>query len=91
MYNLKWHLSFQKAYERRVKNNLIAQSKIKDTLSILVENPFDNRLKTHKLHGILKGLYACAVDYDLRLVFTIDRDESDTIILIDIGTHDEVY
>ncbi len=91
MYKLKWHTSFRKAYEKRIKHNPIAQEKIKEVLSILIENPFDNRLKTHKLHGILKGLYACTIDYDLRLIFTIENEEIDSLILIDIGSHDEVY
>ena len=51
-------------------------------------------LKTHKLHGELEGLFACSVEYDLRIVFDIvenSRTKEKEILLIDIGTHEEVY
>jgi len=91
VYKLKWHNSFIKVYEKKAKNNIITKNKIMETLRLLVENPQNPKLKTHKLHGILQGLFACSIDYDLRIVFSFDNIESNTIILIDIGTHDEVY
>ena len=51
-------------------------------------------LKTHKLSGWLKGLWACSVEYDCRIVFTLEPDPDtgdDMIVLIDLGSHDEVY
>jgi len=53
------------------------------------KNPCNPRLKTHKLVGKLDGLWAFSVGYDYRVVFRfIDAEE---VLLIDIGTHDEVY
>ena len=49
---------------------------------------------THKLEGKLADLLACSCGYDCRIVFAIKTDrETDEkiIILLDIGTHDEVY
>jgi len=46
-------------------------------------------LKTHKLSGKLKGLWAFVVEYDCRVVFQF-LEEGD-VLLIDIGKHDEVY
>ena len=51
-------------------------------------------LKTHKLHGELEGLLACSIEYDLRIVFDIVENpttKTEEILLIDIGTHEEVY
>ena len=51
-------------------------------------------LKTHKLSGWLKGLWACSVEYDCRIVFALEPDPDtgdDMIVLIDLGSHDEVY
>lgn len=51
-------------------------------------------LKTHKLHGQLEGLWACWVEYDCRIVFAFEPDPAggeDVIVLVDIGSHDEVY
>jgi addiction module RelE/StbE family toxin len=53
------------------------------------QNPFNPRLRTHKLTGQLEGLWALSIDYDCRVIFQfIDKNE---VLLIDIGGHDEVY
>jgi len=59
-----------------------------------VNDPFDPGLRTHKLRGQLEGLWACWVEYDCRVVFAFETDpqgSEDMIVLIDIGTHDQVY
>ena len=53
------------------------------------KNPFDKKLKTHKLSGSLKGSWAFSINYSYRIIFEFIDDN--TILLIDIGTHDEVY
>ena len=56
---------------------------------IFKENPFDPRLRTHKIHKLsaLYGRTICAADIegDLRSTFYIDGD---WIVSVDIGTHD---
>jgi mRNA-degrading endonuclease YafQ of YafQ-DinJ toxin-antitoxin module len=60
----------------------------------LAEDPFTPALDTHKLKGVLEGLWACSAAYDCRIVFEFvqspDRQE-EVILLVDIGTHDQVY
>ena len=60
------------------------------TLSKLELNPFDESLKTHRLKGDLSEFYACRINYSFRLVITIKMSE-ESITLINIGNHDEVY
>jgi mRNA-degrading endonuclease YafQ of YafQ-DinJ toxin-antitoxin module len=70
------------------------QERILVVLARLVEDPFEAGLKTHKLRGQLEGLWACWVEYDCRIIFAFEPDppsSEDLIILVDIGTHDEVY
>ena len=65
-----------------------------DRLELLLENPYNPILKAHKLKGQLDGLWACWVEYDCRIIYTFkskDNSEEEFILLIDIGTHDEVY
>jgi len=90
MVELIWDTSFKRAYKKRVSGSVALKKKFWETLELFVNNPFDTRLKTHKLTGKLKGLWALSVDYDCRLVFKFIK-ENDVILLIDIGTHDEVY
>ena len=49
-------------------------------------------LKTHKLQGPLAGFWGCTVGYDLRIVFEYGKHDGDeAIVLLAMGTHDEVY
>jgi len=49
-------------------------------------------LRTHKLRGSLVGCSACSAGYDLRIVFEFMQHEGqEAILLLALGTHDEVY
>ena len=89
MINLVWGSSFKRAYRRTVKSRPDLKSKISDCLEALAADPFHPSLRTHKLSGKLKGLWAFVVEYDCRVVFRF-LDNGDAL-LIDIGKHDEVY
>ena len=68
------------------------KSKIADTLKIMSENPYSSKLKSHKLHGDLSHLLSASIDYEYRIIFSIKKiAEKPYIILIDLGTHEEVY
>ena len=53
------------------------------------ENPFEQSLNTHKLSGYLQNCWSFKVDYDYRVIFEFEG--KDKAILVDIGTHDQVY
>ena len=94
MYTLSWSTGFRRGFKRTARKTPALQEKIFSTLEILSKQPFDPHLKTHKLHGKLAGLWACEVEYDCRIVFTFETEPhtgKDLIVLVDIGTHDEVY
>jgi mRNA interferase YafQ len=60
----------------------------------LADDPFTSSLKSHKLTGDLALLWSCSVAYDCRIIFNLSEDENlleMVILLIDIGSHDEVY
>lgn len=62
------------------------QSKAVKKMAIFVDNPYYPSLKTHKLHGRYRGSLAYSVDHDYRIIFIfLDRD---TVLYLDIGTHD---
>lgn len=82
--------SFKKAFKKRIKNS--PQENVFWTkLEIFINNPFDVRLKTHKLSGKLKNLLSFSIEYDIRIVFYFTKDKPVKAIFIDIGSHDEVY
>jgi addiction module RelE/StbE family toxin len=43
---------------------------------IFRKNPFDTKLKTHKLHGKFKEFWSFSVDYDYRIVFEISNNKN---------------
>ena len=60
-----------------------------EKLEKFIENPFAKELKIHKLTGKLKDLWSFSLGYDLRVIFFFAEDNK--AVLIDIGSHEEVY
>jgi len=91
---LSWSPSFRRAYQKYIQRHPNESERIEQTLLKLVEDPFMQSLDTHKLKGVLTGLWACSVAYDCRIVFQFlspPGSDEDIILLVDIGSHDEVY
>jgi addiction module RelE/StbE family toxin len=94
MRNLIWSNTFLKAFRKLIKKQPHLQEEVERTLRLLLDDPFNPKLETHKLKGKLSGTWACSVGYDLRIIFDFVREKGkkeDDIFLIEIGTHDEVY
>ena len=56
----------------------------------LTQDPFAAHLAYHRLGGRLKDLQAVSITYEYRIVLTLEVTDRE-IILLDIGSHDEVY
>ena len=67
---------------------------IEQTLRQLAEDPFHPSLRTHKLKGDLADVWSCSIDYNYQILFefvqNLENDGS-AILLLNLGTHDEVY
>ena len=84
--------TFERDTKRLLKRNPQFIDGVKETLTRLASDPFQERLKTHKLKGRLKDSWSCSVEYDLRIVFEFVEEENETAILLHtIGAHDDVY
>ncbi len=86
--------SFAKSYRKFIAKKPPLIPLIDKALLKLEEDAFAPGLKTHKLSGNLYGYFACSCGYDCRIVFSIiqdDKAKAEFILLIDIGTHEEVY
>ncbi len=89
-----WSNAFTKSFKRRMRKRPDLHNDIAEALKLLVVNPFAPQLETHKLKGKLLGSWACSAGYDLRVVFDFvkaEKNREDDILLLAIGTHDEVY
>ena len=81
---------FDKSFERnfkKYKEKLTEQEKdkLRQKLMIFKKDPFDKRLKTHKLKGELKKYWGFWVNHSDRVVFRFIDDQ--TVFFIIIGDH----
>ncbi len=84
MQRIEYSPRFTKQYRRLPKNVQYASEKKED---IFRENPFDHRLKTHKLHGSWEGYWAFSIDYRYRIIFSF-LDFPNTVRFHLVGRHD---
>ncbi|MDY6950021.1 MAG: type II toxin-antitoxin system mRNA interferase toxin, RelE/StbE family [Thermodesulfobacteriota bacterium] len=84
-----WDSGFKRAYRKKVKVNPRLQGRFWRRLEEFLKDPFSAPLRTHKLSGKLAGQWAFSVDEHHRVLFEFIGDDS--VLLIDVGTHDEVY
>ena len=89
MLEVAFSSSFKRAFKKRISGDAEREKRFWERLEALKNNPFEPQLKTHKLSGKLKELWSFSLEYDLRVIFYFADQEK--IILVDIGTHKEVY
>jgi addiction module RelE/StbE family toxin len=79
------------AFERQFRKLPPAlQHRVNASIRLFMHHPFDVRLRNHALKGELKGFRSIAAGHDLRLIYQ-EKDGHAFVILITVGTHDEVY
>jgi mRNA-degrading endonuclease YafQ of YafQ-DinJ toxin-antitoxin module len=81
-------------FERRARKFLRKhpdlRQALRDTLDDLSRDPLQAKLKLHPLSGNLAGVQAVSLNYSYRLTLLLRVTEQE-VVLLDIGTHDEVY
>ena len=81
-------------FDRRVVKFTRAHPELKKPLAKVLKNleadPFMLSLRLHPLSGELEGLHAVSLTYVYRITLKL-RITKKEIILLDIGSHDEVY
>lgn len=55
---------------------------------IFRQNPFDHRLKTHKLKGRLAMFWSFSVTYKYRIIFEFHHANRASVYFHDVGDHD---
>lgn len=74
---------FERAYKKLPSETKVLAEK-KELL--FRTDPFEPRLKTHKLHGELKDHWAFSVTHEVRVIF--EFTESNIVWFHSIGNHD---
>jgi addiction module RelE/StbE family toxin len=85
--NILTHKKFEKAY---AKLTTTQQSAVKIAITQFVNDRSAPNLRDHALRGKLTGLRSFSAAWDLRVIY---REENGfiTIILLDVGTHNQEY
>lgn len=94
MYRLVISSKFKRAFRKFVRRNVDLQASIEKTIAAMENDIFAANLGTHKLEEKLSGLLSCSCGYDCRIVFSLTTDNESgeqVVILLDVGTHDDVY
>ena len=83
-------IRYSARFEQRYKKLGVAiKKRAKEKEPIFREDPFDVRLKTHKLHGKDRDHWAFWINYHYRIKFSFLGDSK--VLFLDVGTHDDVY
>jgi mRNA-degrading endonuclease YafQ of YafQ-DinJ toxin-antitoxin module len=91
---MPYRLVYPESYVRRARKFLRKHPEIlnqyRKVLELLELNPFHPSLRLHSLKGRLRGLSSVSINISYRVVIELII-EDDEILLVNIGTHDELY
>ncbi len=91
---MSWHLLFPERYliaERRfLRRHPELRERYAKTLLLLEQDPSHPALRLHPLKGRLTGLHSVSINLKYRITLVLEIREEE-ILLVDVGTHDEVY
>ncbi|MEO8616231.1 MAG: type II toxin-antitoxin system mRNA interferase toxin, RelE/StbE family [Luteolibacter sp.] len=81
------HKKFDKAFAKLTAEQ---RNTVKQAIAVFETNRLEAHLRDHALKGRLLGLRAFSAAWDLRVIY---REEGGfiTILLLDVGTHNQVY
>ena len=79
---------------KKVKKFFIKHPELKPSfqsiLEKITEDPLRPSLKLHPLQGSLQGIWSVRLNYQYRILLTLKIEEKQ-VILLNIGSHDDVY
>lgn len=91
---MTYKLIFTEQYEKRLRKFIKKRpellSQYEKTIRLLEVNPHHPSLRLHKLSGKLSDLHSVSINISYRITLELIFTEKE-IILVEIGTRDEVY
>lgn len=83
------HPNFKKSYQKRILLNTKLDKQAEKRINLFVKNLKHPSLKDHPLKGSKRNDRAFSITGDIRIVYRYLN--SNTILFLDIGTHNQVY
>lgn len=90
MYAIATPERFLRQARRFFKKHPDLKPRFAKVISQLQDDPFQPGLALHPLSGKLSGCHAVSLTHSYRITLTLLITEKE-IILLDVGSHDEVY
>ena len=79
---------FRKKFKKLVASNIKLSREVQTKILVLGSHPTHNSLRLHKLSGSLCDAWSISINRSFRVIFQYVKEG---VLLIDLGTHDEVY
>jgi addiction module RelE/StbE family toxin len=89
-FTLVWTETFARTAKKFLRGHPELQKTLRDVLRLLETKPSTPSLRLHALSGRHKGKHAVRLTYAYRVVLVMRITEKE-IVLLDIGSHDDVY
>jgi len=89
-YALVWTATFARTARKFLRRHPELAGIFRDAIEQLETDPDAPRLRRHPLQGRHAGKFSARLTYEHRIVFLLRVRERE-VVLLDIGSHDEVY
>ncbi len=89
MIEVSFSTSFLRAYKKNIKGQPDLEKIFNEKLQLFITNPFDPKLKTHKLSGKLEDMWSFSITYKIRVIFSFVKPN--VALFENFGTHYSVY
>lgn len=84
---IKEHKQFLKSFKKLTRKQ---QLRVIEVFNCFKDNPFDKALYNHALHGKWAGYRSLSAGGDLRIIFK-EKDNYIEVLVIDVGSHSQLY
>ena len=89
-FTLVWTETFERTARKFLRRHPDLTGLFEDVLLQLEDDPHAPKLRLHRLKGNHRDKHAVSLCYSYRIVLLLRLTE-DEIVLLDVGSHDEVY
>ena len=90
MYEIVTTRHFMRSAKKFLRKHPDLRDRFAKVIDDLKDDPFQPHLELHALGVKLDGIFAASISHSYRLTLSLKITERE-IILLDIGSHDEVY
>lgn len=87
---LVWTATFERTARKFLRRHPELAGLFEDVLRQLETDPHAPRLRLHRLEGKHRDKHAVSLTYAHRIVLIL-RQTAEEIVLLDVGSHDEIY